>query len=565
MSLNFALGSATSSLQAIQTRLGVAASNIANADTEGYTVKSATVASRVTGGTGTGVTVTGIASAVNANLLRSIVSATSADGEASVAAQYLRLVGDMLGSLSSEDGSGDTLAAGLASLASSLEALATTPESDTLKSQVALALDDAATELRETSDGVQSLRQQADAAIETAVQEINQALVAIDDLNDSITRAQSAGQSTADLEDQRMNAVRDLAALMDVTYFTDSTGAMKVYTSGGQPLVTAQVHLLGHDAASTVTSQSAYPSGLDGIWVNGIDITGDIRSGQLAALVELRDTTLPAVQTDLDSIAAGLIDTMNGLANTGSAAPPPQSLTGAATGLAGTDALSATGTLRVVVTDADGLAVTVADIDLSTLTTVDDLVGALNAVPGLGASLDADGRLTLAATASGTGVAVSGGDIGGKTVSSAFGLNDVLTGKGAEDIAVASALLADPTRLPVAVVNSDAALAAGDVAVSGGSGTLAQAMADAVADAGLGDSAATLVADVGSLLNQAEATATGKETALTALTDAFASRYGVNIDEETARISELESAYSASAQVLAAVQEMFDTLLQAVR
>ncbi|WP_096704955.1 flagellar basal body rod C-terminal domain-containing protein [Magnetospirillum sp. 15-1] len=52
---------------------------------------------------------------------------------------------------------------------------------------------------------------------------------------------------------------------------------------------------------------------------------------------------------------------------------------------------------------------------------------------------------------------------------------------------------------------------------------------------------------------------------MTSLTDSFSSQYGVNIDEETARISELENAYAASAQVLSTVKDMFDSLLEAVR
>jgi flagellar hook-associated protein 1 FlgK len=78
------------------------------------------------------------------------------------------------------------------------------------------------------------------------------------------------------------------------------------------------------------------------------------------------------------------------------------------------------------------------------------------------------------------------------------------------------------------------------------------------------DAAANLVADVGAQVKAADSAAASKQTTLTALTDSFSSQYGVNIDEETARISELENAYSASAQVLATIQEMFQALLNAV-
>ena len=50
MSLTLALGSATASLRTIQSELALAANNIANADTEGYSVKSATKVNTTTGG-----------------------------------------------------------------------------------------------------------------------------------------------------------------------------------------------------------------------------------------------------------------------------------------------------------------------------------------------------------------------------------------------------------------------------------------------------------------------------------------------------------------------------------
>lgn len=564
MSLSVALSSAASSLQSLQTQLSVASANIANADTEGYTAKKASKANTVTGGIGTGSTITGIDSKVDANLLRSIVSATSEDGESAITADFLDRLGDALGALSSE-GSGDTLAAAVSAVAAAFEELAATPESETLKTQAVLAVDAAATALRDTSSQVQLLRQQADADIETAVQTVNQALVTIDELNQAITQAKAAGNPTGDLEDQRMNAVRTVAAEMDVSYFTDNTGAMKVYTGSGDPLVTSTVHLLSHDSASTVTSATTVSGGFDGIWLNGKDITGSLKSGAMAGLVTLRDETLPAVQDSLDSVAVSLSNTLNTVHNQGSAAPPPQSLTGTTTGISGADALAATGTLRVAVTDGEGNVVTTQDIDLSSVATVDDLLTSINAIGGVSASLDADGRLQLSATATGNGVAISGGDIGGADVSSYFGLNDLLTGEGAESIAIRSDLLNSPSLLATGTLSEASSLTAGDTAVTVGSGRRAQSIADAMTTAGVENAAAAVVSDVGTLSSQAESRATSAETTLTSLTDSFSSSYGVNIDEESARITELENAYSASAQVISAIQSMFDDLLQAVR
>lgn len=563
MTISAALSSANSSLRAIQTQLAVASSNIANADDVNYSAKTAQQSSRLTSGVGTGVDVTGIVSKVDANLVRSIVAATSTAAAAQTSADYLQGLSDSLGSLSSES-SGDTLATTLTSLESALDELATTPESATLKSQVVADLDDGLTSLRTASDSVQTLRANADSAIAASVTSANDLLQEIHGLNQVIINAKAGGESTASLEDQRNAAVKSLAEQMDVGYFVDGEGAMNVYTGSGQVLVGSEVHELSYTASGSVNAATVYPGTLSSISVNGHDITGSFTSGTMAALVELRDSTLPQVQSDLDELAVSLRDTLNAISNDGSAAPPPTSLTGTQS-VSASNTLSASGTLRVTVTDADGLVVESQDLDLSTYATVGDLVTALNGIPGLSASIDSSGALTLQATTADNGVAVAGGVMGSGNFSTFFGLNDVVTGSGANDMAVNSALAAASHRFPVGEMATSGTLNVGDLAVSSGSGALAQAMADGMRSADLSATAGTIVADLGTQLASANTRATSTATSLTTLTDSFQSKYGVNVDEETALISELENAYSASAQVLSAVQSMFDDLLQAVR
>lgn len=562
MSLSATLSTANSSLRAIQTQLALAASNVANADNADYTTKSAQLSANVTSGVGTGVDVTGIISKVDANLVRTIVDATSTNSAAQTFVDYLQSLSDNLGSLSSED-SGDTLATYLSSLESSLDELATTPESETLKSQVVADLDDSLTNLRTTSDSVQTLRSNADSAIADAVTTVNDTLEEIHGLNQAIIQAKANGDSTATLEDERNAAVKSLAEQIDVNYFVDSTGSMNVYTSSGQVLVGDEVHELSFTATDNINSATTYPSTLSGITVNGQDITKSIKSGTIAALVELRDDTLPQVQSDLDALATSLRDSLNAISNNGGASPPPNSLTGTES-VASTDTLSASGTLRVAVTDADGLVVQTQDLTLSSYATVGDLLTALNSITGMSASIDSSGYLVLQATSSDNGIAVAGGTIGSENFSGYFGLNDVVVGEGADDMAVSTSLADDPSLFPMAEMDTTTTLAVGDTAVSSGSGTLAEAMADAMRTADLSGAAGTIVANIGTDLTSATSRATSSETSLTTLTDSFQSKYGVNVDEETALISQLENAYSASAQVLSAVKSMFDDLMTAV-
>ena len=82
MSLDIARSIAFSGLSATSVQISVTSSNISNADTTGYTRKTANQSSSVTNGVGTGVTVTGITSTVDKLLLKALVAATSDLGAA---------------------------------------------------------------------------------------------------------------------------------------------------------------------------------------------------------------------------------------------------------------------------------------------------------------------------------------------------------------------------------------------------------------------------------------------------------------------------------------------------
>lgn len=563
MSLSASLGIATSSLRTIQTRLAVASNNIANADNPNYTAKRAEVSTRISGGEGYGVDITSIAARVDTNLLRGIVSANSGNRAAQTLFGYMKALSSTLGSLTTGSGE-DTLSSRLTALQNALDKVSGTPESAPLKAQAVSALDDAATSLRSLSGEVQKLRGNADADIAKAVTASNEAMRTIASLNIGIVRAKAAGQPTGDLEDQRNAALQKLSGHLDVSGTVDANGAMTVSTGTGQVLVGSEVHELRFTPTARIDGGTVYPGGLSGITLDGQTITGSIASGSLSALIKMRDSTLPALQKDLDTIAVSLRDTLNGIANGGSAVPPPNSLTGTSRHAA-TDALNGSGTLRIAITGANGKVTDTRDIDLSAHPTVGSLVAAINAVPGLSARLDDTGRLMLRTTQATSGVALAGGSIGGKNVSGAFGLNDVLTGTGAADVTVKPDLAANPGLMPSGALPAAASLTAGSLVASSGSGALTRQMADGLRAAKLANAASDLIAGTGAAMNAAKSRANVAETGLNTLTSRFSSQYGVNVDEENAKVLELQQAYSASAHILSVVRSTFSDLLSAVR
>ena len=189
MSITIARSIAYSALMTTQVQMRVTSSNIANADTDGYTRKIANQAATVLAGVGTGTTIVGISSTLDKLLLKSLMAAASELGAAGTTASYTDRLQSLFGST---DGAGTSIASTIADLEAALLELAETPESESLQSVVVDTLDVLAAQLRETSDGIQDLRADADDEIETKVQDVNAALRQIDEAQRSDQRGRGA-------------------------------------------------------------------------------------------------------------------------------------------------------------------------------------------------------------------------------------------------------------------------------------------------------------------------------------------------------------------------------------
>lgn len=578
MSLSVIRNIAYNSLMTTQVQISVASANIANADTAGYTQKTANQTSLVYGGTNAGTAVTGISSSVDKYLLKALISATSNLGAAATTDSYADRLQQLFGSVSGDDETGTSIANSLASLESALLELAQTPESETLQTQVVSSLDSLATQLRETSAGIQNLRADADGSIGDAVADANELLHTLDDLNEQIVQAKNTGQSTADLEDKRNSALVELSGLMDVTSFVNNNGQLQVYTTSGQTLLDSNVHELSYNPAATVSSSTVFQA----ITVDGNDITSQIKSGTIGALIEQRDEVLPDAQAELDQLATSLADALNAVHNEGTALPPPSQLIGSAE-VSATDAFSGTGTVRFATVDDDGNLAAYQDLELSDYATVGDLVAAIDGIDGLAASIDSDGHVVISADNAGEGVAVNGltGEVGSSQegLSQWLGLNDMVSATGASDFKIVASLLADPSGLAISLLSDSAILTAGENVVSTGSTTITDQLAALFSDAvdfapagSLGSSRTTFAGYAANIISGVATAADNAAGAYNLATSnqstievSISSQSGVNIDEETARLSELENMYSSAAQILSIVNAMFESLLEAVQ
>lgn len=573
MSIRAAQTAAVSALQASQSGIAVASNNIANASVDGYTAKTQSLATNTLAGATTGVNVIATGSTVDNYLLKSISSSATDSGYADVFTNPLTTVSSAFGTV----GEDDSLSTLITDLETSLATLASNASSTSQKSLVLADAENIADNLNTLSQTVQSERGNADQQIDETVEQVNTLLYQIQSYNEQLTGLAASTVAASELTDARNQAINDLSELVNVTYFTDSTNQTQIYL-GGTQLVGSQVNELSYTPSGAVSTDTTFGD----ITVNGNAVTSSIDGGTLGGLIELRDETLPDIQAQLDNLAVTLMDSVNAITNLGTAYPGVDELTSSQSVSAG-DALSGSGTVRLVATDDNGDASEIVDIDLSTISTVQDLVDTINASTSLSATLNDDGTLTIAATSDDANVAIINMDAAlgsdDQGFSDYFGLNDMFTGTSAANISLNSAWQDNPSLLPTGSGVLDATLAVGDNVIAVGSADIATSLSamfdenQSFAAAGgmgattssLSNYAAELLSDVARQTSDAQTNADVADAAYSDLVESFSNQYGVNLDEEALTLTNLESAYSAAASVIDITKSMMDTLLEMVQ
>lgn len=297
------LDAALSGLRAAQSSLSLISSNIANASTEGYTRKILPQETLVVAGTGIGVKLQAIVRNVDKALLRDLARQVSINESFSVKEQFLSRIQDFHG----PSEAGRSLSARLGKLGDAFSALSATPDNATSLSTVLTAAQQMATTFNDYSRLLTNMRNETENSISDAVETVNTALEKIAFLNVRIANLTSQGASTADLEDQRDQAVRTVSEYLQVSTYYTGNNELIVLTRQGQALADVQAHPLYFNASGNTLPSSYYPGGgLTGLHLessSGLDITQTGLGGKIGALFELRDQTLPSYQAQADELA----------------------------------------------------------------------------------------------------------------------------------------------------------------------------------------------------------------------------------------------------------------------
>lgn len=625
MALN-ALQTATAGLKATQTAIGVVSQNVANAGTAGYVRR--TVSSVASGIGNSGVAAGTITRSFDAAALKQLrlesAGAAYTGTKSDIAAQIDTLFGTP-GSATALDGLVNTFT-------QSLQTLAANPTSAAARGGVVEAASALAASVNAIARGVQDLRSGIEASLGTETASAGALLSGIAGLNVKIQS--TADDSTkADLQDQRDQQITQLSTYMDVETVEQRDGSVTVSTRSGVTLVDrASAAALVFDGRGTLNADAAYAADATVRSVGTITATtpgggridlgepGVLRSGSIAAGLDLRDATLPQVQRQLDDLAAGLAGALTDRTAAGTVAG-----TGAGADLAG---IQAGNTLTLPVTAPDGSVRNViliasngatagidpaATDDGTALAQTFDISGGPStyaakvqqALDGLSARARAQGYRnvpTLTASGGVGGVTVSG--TGGFRVTGASATITVPTsasdpssgypqfalfvdgsGKGlftgsfdagSQRTGFAQRIIVNP-----AVSANTAALTASGSTRPGAESTRAQFIYDALTGdgqtfssaSGIGGIAAPYTASVagfaqdviaaqGAAASNAASLDAGQGIALSTAQGRFSKSAGVSVDEEMANLIALQTAYSANARVLTAARDMLDTLLR---
>jgi len=332
-SLNASLATALSGLTAAEGAIAATTNNVANANTPGYSREEPVLVSSdpvvLTPLTyGTGVTLQSIQSVRDPILLSQIQQETQSSG------QFNSLVSALQQLQTNFTGTSSGIGAAISNFFDSVNQLSTNPTDLSLRQGVITAANNLATSFNTTANALTQQQGNLDLSVVQSVGQINQLTRQIAQLNGQISNLQNVGENAGTLVDQRQQVIDQLSSLVDVSVIP-SDNTLTLTTANGVPLVTGQ-----QSFQLTTQTNSA---GLHEVYSQGNNITSFITSGQLGGTLQARDQQIPAVENQLDTLAAGLANSvnavqvagfdLNGNAGTDLFTPPPAGGTGAAASL----------------------------------------------------------------------------------------------------------------------------------------------------------------------------------------------------------------------------------------
>ncbi|TJY62870.1 flagellar hook-associated protein FlgK [Sinimarinibacterium sp. CAU 1509] len=616
-----------SSLRATTTALHTTSNNIANVNTEGYTRQGVSFVSRTPqaaggGYIGTGVSVGSISRITDALVTKRLLSGNSAYQRLEVLSNYASRVD----TLTSDPTTGVSKA--LTGFLDAANTLAQNPTLDAARNGLLSAAESLSSSFGMMQSELDQMASEVTSAATSTVDQINGYTAQIAKMNETIVLAQAraGGDPPNDLLDQRDQMIQQLSGLIGVSTVAQDDGSVNVFTATGQSLVLGQLSTnLGvkgdayNSGAIEITYAGATITGqISGGQLGGLVDTlrqvieparnglGEMAAGLVEAVNAQHAQGLDAYgELGGEFFSALSVTGLPNANNSGSASVTAQ--IGASGDLTGNDyLLRYDGSNWSMTNRSTGAAVPLSGSGTALDPFVaDGLQWEVSGAPAAGDSFllqptrELAGQLSLAITDPGRVAAASplvvdtGLNNSGTATVKALTVDDAGNAQLLDGVSIT---FTSPSTYQINGSGSFAYTSGSPISVNGWSLTLSgqpvsgDAFTVSAAGAGSSDNgnaralaaigqggvleggtqsllkaASALVARVGQTANQTSLSLDAQASIQAQTIAEQQSVSGVNLDEEAANLLKFQQAYQASAHVIQVADELFQTLISAVR
>ena len=313
MGLSTALNNALSGMRVGQSGLDVLSRNVSNQGTPGYHRQSINVIDTL--GVNSSYARTGaVTRAFNQSLQQYYTRSTAETGFANVRADFL----DRLQTYFGKPGSAGSLDTAFTDLTNSLSSLATSPDDYASRLDALEKAGEMVATLNGLTSKIQGLRRETEGQMASNVANLNQMIGSLDTINDRLADTTIDLTTRASLLDQRDRLVSQVSEVIDIRTDYRSNDTVALMTKSGVGILDEEPSIFeftsgGSLMASSLASSNPATNGVGELVLRTpggvtLDLVSQnvLRSGEMAALIELRDKTLVDAQGQLDDVAAAL-------------------------------------------------------------------------------------------------------------------------------------------------------------------------------------------------------------------------------------------------------------------
>jgi flagellar hook-associated protein 1 FlgK len=562
----------TSALLTTQASLSTTSHNISNVNTDGYNrqrVTQGTQTPNFEGGyyIGSGVTVNSVERIFDSFLSDQVRIFTSQEKSFDTFSTFARQVDDLLGAPEL------SLSSGLQGFFDSIQDVADDPTSIPARQVMLTEADTLAKRFNTLDTQLNAFNEQVNLGLDNAVKDVNILSQGIADLNQAITEASGgAGVAPNDLLDQRDQLINQLSGYISVSTNVQSNGAVNVFIGNGQALVVGQSAI----ALKIITNPLDSTRNEVGYGPSNINVSAQLTGGSIGGLLNVRQEVIDPARSEIDALAAGMIDTINAQHSVG------LTLDGNTGGnfFEPTDALvQDAGSIRLAITNPRDIAVafpvsTTTNINNSgtaqlNVTKVSSLVDPANA-QALASDVQfsfASNQYTVTYQGETAIIPFTPGVDSGKSYD--LSLLSFTGGVTAPDLKITlSGVPANNDSFTISNSNNGSFTAVGDNrnALALGQLQIAKTLnqVNGVATRSFGDAYGILVANVATRTHQADVGQQTQKGLLDQTNLRYESVSGVNLDEEAANLIKFQQAYQAASQIITVSNTVFNSLMSAM-